>query len=200
MLYNPRMKWLFSAAVLLLIAAANASALDPAEDMLKNGVYSNADLGFRYTPPAKVQDITASARAQIQKQAAAAHHPTRFGLLLAMFFDEDDTAPDWLSIAIETLPRSVWPDLDDSHAESLMNASVVRGARSVGQNESATFSGQKFVVTRFELHEDSLTKHSTVYGTVRRGKLLSFAFAANATEPVDKMAETMKSLSFSGPN
>jgi hypothetical protein len=39
-----------------------------------------------------------------------------------------------------------------------------------------------------------------VYTTIRRGKLLSFDFSGNSAEEVNKMAETMKSLSFTGPN
>jgi hypothetical protein len=199
MLYNPRMKWLLAAAF-LFAACSNASAQDSTESVLKSGAYSSPELGFRYVTPAAMRDITASAKAQIQERAAALHRISALVVLLAMASGPDDTASDWDSMGIQIFPRAAWSDADDYHAESLMNASVARGGLSVGPSQSVTFSNQKFVVTQFELHEGSLTKHATVYTTVRRGKLLSFDFSGNSVEQVNKMAETMKSLSFSGPN
>jgi len=193
------MKWAL-AAVLLIAVCSNASAQDSADGVLKSGIYSSSELGFRYAAPAAMRDTTASAQAQIQARVAALHRRSSSAVLLAMTSGPDDTASDWHSMGIETFARAAWPDADDFHAESLMNAAVARGGLPVGPNQSVTLSNQKFVVTQFELHEGAITKRATLYTTVRRGKLLSFDFSGNSAEEVNKMAETMKSLSFTGPN
>ena len=194
------MKWLFAAVVVLSIASENASAPNRAESGLVNGVYSDSELGFRYVPPAQMRDVTLNDRAEMQRRAAVLHRSTVTDLLLAMSSGPDDTDPDWHSVGIETLSRASWPDVDDFHAETRMNASMARGALSVSENQRVTFSSQPFVATEFQLHEDSITKHAKVYTTIRRGRLISFAFSGNSPEQVDKMVETMKSLSFTGPN
>ena len=164
---------------------------------LEKGVYTNSTMGFRYNAPPGMVDITADARAQVQQRAAASHRASVFSILLALVSGPDDTSPDWHSMGIQAFPRTAFRGSDDLHAESLMNASVARGGLSIGPNQSVSFSNQHFVATQFEMHEGALTKHATVYTTVRDGDLLSFDFSGNSADQVAKMTDTMKSLSFS---
>jgi hypothetical protein len=136
----------------------------------------------------------------MQKRAAAAHRTSSSALLLRLVTGSADTSPDWASLAVSTFNRASWSDVDDFHTETRMNASMARGALPVGDNKSVTFSNVVFVTTQFELHEGSITKHATVYTTIRKGKLLAFAFSGNSSDVVSKNADSMKSLSFSGPN
>ena len=115
------MKWAL-AAVLLVAACSNANAQNSADGVLKSGIYSSSELGFRYAAPAAMRDTTASARAQIEARVAASHRRSSSALLLAMTSGPDDTASDWHSMGIETFARASWPDADDFHAESLMKA------------------------------------------------------------------------------
>ena len=81
-----------------------------------------------------------------------------------------------------------------------MNASMARGALPVGDNKSVAFSNVVFVCTLLEMREGSITKHASVYTTIRSGKLLTFAFTGNSADNVSKIADSMKSLAFSGLN
>lgn len=194
------MQWRWIGTALLLTLSANLNVAKLTDGVLRGGTYSNESLGLRYVPPNGMHDTTTAARASIRERAAASHRTSAFSLLLAMSSGPDDTARHWHSLGVEAFPRSEWADLDDYDAESLMNASVARGGLAVGQNAVLTFSRQKFVGTQFKFREGHLTKHATVYTTVRRGWLVSFAFSGNSEEQVNKEAETMKSLSVSGPD
>jgi hypothetical protein len=61
-----------------------------------------------------------------------------------------------------------------------------------------TFSGQVFVVTDFEQREPPLIKHAQVFTTVRANKFLIFAFTANSAGNVQPIADSMKTLEFTG--
>jgi hypothetical protein len=115
------------AALLLVAVCSNASSQDSADGVLKSGVYSSSELGFRYAAPVAMRDTTASAKAQIEARAAALHCRSSLSVLLAMASGPDDTASDWHSVEIQTFARASWSDADDFHAESLMNAAVARG-------------------------------------------------------------------------
>jgi hypothetical protein len=191
-------KWLLITTVLAVAFPTALHSQDAVRETFEKGVYTNSTVGFRYVAPAGMTNTTASARSQVEQRAAALHRAKTFAVLLAMTSGPDDTASDWHSVGIQSYPREAFPGADDFHAESLMNASVARGGLSVGTNQSVVFSNQKFVATQFEMHEGTLTKHATVFTTVRGGQLLSFAFASNSAEEVAKMVTTMKSLSFTG--
>ena len=61
---------------------------------------------------------------------------------------------------------------------------------------SVVISGQSFAVSVFGMQEGPIKKGATVWTTVRKGKLLSFAFVANSPEQLETLTETMKSLQF----
>jgi hypothetical protein len=195
------MKRLILSEVLVLFAVLIVHAQDPALGVLTSDGYTNSVLGFRYTPPSSLPlDQTSFVRDDMQKRATAAHRTSSSAVLLRLVSGPEDTAPDWASLSVATFSRASWPDVDDLHAETRMNVSMARGGLPVGDNKSVTFSNMVFVCTQFEMHEGPITKHASVYTTIRRGKLLTFAFSGNSAENVNRIADSLKSLAFSGPN
>src|SRR6266700_954200 len=90
--------------VLLLLTSGKSTASFPLSDgMSASGVYSNAARGFSYTPPSGLRDLTAAMYEAEGRQARSSK--THSSLLLLMASGPDDTAPDWLSLGIETYQR-----------------------------------------------------------------------------------------------
>ncbi|PYV68501.1 MAG: hypothetical protein DMG96_36215 [Acidobacteria bacterium] len=187
---------LTSIALLLLTVSGWAMAQVKQGRLASGTSYSNATLGFRYTPPNQMHDKTERSRAEIQSRAAALHTGKMFDLLLAMSSGPDDTAPDWHSLTIESYPRSAVSDREDFKAEGKMNAWVAHSRDASALPRPVDISGQSFAVSVFGMQEGTIRKGASVWTTVRKGKLLSFAFVANSPEQLKRLTETMKSLQF----
>lgn len=181
--------------LLLLVLAHSAASQNKASSISSAG-YSNETLGFRYTPPNGMQDETESERASIQARAKALHSNKIMDLLLTMISGSDDTAQSWGSLGIETYPRDAFPDLDAVSAEAKMSAWVAGIKSSPGTPRSVILSGQSFSVSVFGMQDGAIKKGAVVWTTIRKGKLLSFAFSANSPERLKTLAESMKSLQF----
>jgi hypothetical protein len=158
--------------------------------------YSNETLRFRYVPPSGMQDKTQRLRAEIQEKAEALHTTNTLDALLAMSSGSDDSAADWHSLTIETYPRSAVADKDDTSAEAKMSAWVAGFGDSHAAPRQTTLSGQAFAVFVFGMKEGTVKKGAVIWTTIRKGKLLSFAFVANSPEQLTKLAESMKSVQF----
>jgi hypothetical protein len=158
--------------------------------------YSNETLRFRYMPPAEMRDKTERFRAEVQERADASHTKDMLEALLAMSSGPDDAATDWHSLTIETYPRNAVADLDDASAEAKMSASVAHGMDASALPRSVVLSGQSFSISLFGVQEGTTKKGAVVWTTVRKDKLLSFAFVANSPEQLKKLTESMKSLQF----
>jgi hypothetical protein len=165
---------------------------------LVDGVLSDSELGFRYTPPPQMFDETDSARESVRRRAASLQSHSVFEVILAMS-SGDDTDADWVAIGMEAFPRSKLSGLDDAAAAARTNV-LIAGARAslIGTPQQATFAGRQFVVSEFEQEEPALTKRARVYSTVLGSKFLSIAFSANRSENVQRIAKTMATLEFSG--
>jgi hypothetical protein len=61
---------------------------------------------------------------------------------------------------------------------------------------SAVLAGQSFTVFVFARQEGTVKKGAVIWTTIRKGKLLSFAFVANSPEQLKALAESMKSVHF----
>jgi hypothetical protein len=158
--------------------------------------YSNVPLRFRYIPPSELKDGTDRAKAAMKFGVSAKRSEKQFDLLLSMFSGTDDTAPDWHSLNILTLPRSAFPKLNDEDAEAKMNALVAHSPKSSVYPKPAIISGQRFAISVFRLQEGNVRKGAVVWTTVRKGQLLSFAFVANSPAQLQALTETMKSVRF----
>jgi hypothetical protein len=186
----------FLALGVLLVVPRAAAAQTGADSLPIGSVYTSTRLAFRYTPPLGMKDKTGRFRLQIQEQAKASGTTQTFSALLAMSSGANGDAPGWDSVTIETYRRSAVPELDDSKAEAQMSAWVAHSKDASALPRSVVISGQSFTVSVFGLQEGSVKKGAVVWTTVRKGKLLSFAFVANSPEKLMKLAETMKSVEF----
>lgn len=184
-------------ATLLLVTSLQAALATGDHTSPSTGsVYSNPSLRFRYKLPRGMQDETESRRIQIQDLAAASHTSKTLELLLAMSSGPDDAASDWHSLTVETYPRKAVADLDDASAEAKMSAWVAHSEDASALPRSVIISGQSFAVSVFRLQEGTTRKGAVVWTTIRKDKLLSFAFVANSPEQLKKLTESMKSAQF----
>jgi len=184
------------AAVCLLIRGFSAAADD---GVLKDGVFSDADLGFRYTTPKSLVDETSDARESVRTRAAALHTHNTFNVLLSMTSGPDDTAPGWRLVSIETYLRSNFGGLNNAAAETKINLWAAGShASAVGDPKLVAIAGASFMVSNFEQSEPPLKKHAHVYSTIRNGQLLVIAFTANSEEGVKSLDATMQTLQFGG--
>lgn len=166
---------------------------------LKDGVFSDAELGFRYTPPKGLTDETSDARESVRSHAAALHTDNTFDVLQSLTSGPDDAAPEWHSVHIQTYARARFAVLDDIAAEARINMWAA-GARAseVGHPKTVSIGGLSFVVSNFEQSEPPLLRHARVYSTMRNGKLLVIAFSANSIDKIKPLADSMQTLEFTG--
>lgn len=168
-------------------------AVAQSKTALSEGVYTNAKLAFRYTPPNGMHDKTGRfPPLQIQNQGT----PQTLITLLAMSSGPDSSVPVWRSITVVTYPRDAVAEPDDTKAAGQMNAWVAHSKSTTVLPKSTLVSGQSFTVSVFGLQEGTVKKGAVVWTTIRKGKLLSFAFAANSPEQLKRLTETMKTLEF----
>lgn len=164
--------------------------------MSPNRVFSDTTLGFRYSEPDGMSDDTKSGRTEIHSRAAASGTTNTLDLLLAMTSGADSTALQWRSLTIESYPRDKFSNLADAAAEAKMAAWVAGVSNQTANSRSVRLAGQDFVVSVFGQQIGSIRKAAVIWTTTRRGKLLSFAFVANSPTQLQKLAESMKSVSF----
>jgi hypothetical protein len=95
-----------------------------------------------------------------------------------------------------TYPRTAVSEPEDTKAAAQMNAWVAHSKDASALPKSLVLSGQRFTVSLFGLQEGRIKKGAAVWTTVRKGKLLSFAFAANSPEQLNRLTRSMKTLEF----
>lgn len=158
-------------------------------------LYSDDDLSFHYARPSGMQDESESTRERMRAAAAERRSGRSLTLILALTNGQDESSPSWASLTIQTFPRSAVRDADDLIAERKMNAWVA-DLRLTTDVRQVVLSGQQFAVSAFGAQQGNLRRGVLVWTTVRKGKLLSFAFAANSPEQLEKLTESMKTLEF----
>jgi hypothetical protein len=181
---------------MIVLSMATAQFKDDSRTVLHNS-YSNLNLGFRYIPPSGMRDQTKLLEAQIQEEEKASGTTYDHIALLAMFSGSSGNDLNWRSLSIETLSRSAISDPDDASAEAKMSAWLAHSEdANPTLNTSKVVSGQRFSVSVFALQDGPIRKGAVVWTTVRKGKFLSFFFAANSPEQLKALAETMKTVQF----
>jgi len=143
-----------------------------------------------------MRDKTERFKLQIKERARVSGTTNMLNALLAMSSGDDDRAPTWGSLTIETYPRSAVSDANDAQAEARMSAWVAHSKDPGDLPHSMIVSGQKFSVSLFGLQDGAVRKGAIVWTTVRKGQLLSFAFASNSPEELKSLADSMKTLEF----
>jgi hypothetical protein len=121
--------------------------------------YTNADLGFSYTPPSGLRDLTDAAKAD---EAARRHDGgVQFKPLLLMSSGPNDQAADWVTVGITTLPRGRDKDKgDDLTAGFFTNHSLGQGLTT--RREIVKFAGQDFSSTHFQKSTPPIVKYAIV--------------------------------------
>ncbi len=132
----------------------------------------------------------------MRKQAAALHVSDGFNVLLSISSGSDALASDWSLLSIETFPRERLRRLDDVSAEVETNALVAGTASLMQKPRPVVLGGETFVVSVYAAQSGVTRKGAVVWTTVRKDKLLSFAFFANSPEHLKRLTETMKTLQF----
>ena len=183
-----------SFVIILCITAVTQLKPAPTESHARG--YLNNSIGFHYMPPGGMHDKSEQLRREVQEQAEALQTNNTLRVLLAMSSGPDSDAANWASVTIETYPRNAVSEPDDAKAGAQMNAWVANSKNASALPKSLVISGQRFTVSVFGLQEGTVRKGAVVWTTVRRGKLLSFAFAANSPDQLKALAESMKSIEF----
>jgi Rv2525c-like, glycoside hydrolase-like domain len=194
------MKKLLTVAVLLLLLGLPLSSAEDTVSGLTDGVFFDAKLRFRYTPPKGLIDETSYSRDELRKRAAALGTSNNtLEILLRMTSGPPDTAPEWHAISIQTYSHSKFAGLDDRAVEAKMNGWMAgAGVTAIGDPKRVSIAGESFVVTNFEKSEPSHVKYARIYSTMRNGKLLGFAFTANSVDRLQPLADSLETLEFAG--
>ena len=111
-------------------------------------------------------------------------------------FITDRGRPAHVLLSIEAYPRQAFSNLDDVKAEAKMSAWVAGTTSLPGKSRSVVLAGQNFAVYIFAEQDGTVRKGAVVWTTIRKDSLLSFAFVANSSEQLKKLAESMKSVQF----
>lgn len=194
------MKKLLTAAAGVFLLSVPVLPQDGGAGGLKDGVFSEATIGFRYTPPAGLKDETSFARDALKEKAATLRTSNTLDVLLLVTSGPDDTDPEWHAVSIESYSRSRIAG-DDAAAETKMNLwTAGAGVTLTRSPDSLSIAGHNFVVSNFELSEPPLLKQARVYTTIRNGNLIAFAFTANSVDKIARLADSLKTLEFAAEN
>jgi hypothetical protein len=189
------MRIAFETPFLLLLCLGSLAGQVRSKTTSWGFVYSDRKLAFQYTAPPGMRDKTENTKAEMQTGSMAPKNRRIFDLLLAMESSQPES-PSWNSITIETYPRNFIMEKDDLKAEAQMNAWVAGLRRSLGTPKQTVISGQMFAVSVLALQEGSTRKGAVIWTTIRKGKLLSFAFVGTSPGRLKELTETMKTVQF----
>ena len=148
-------------------------------------VFTSAQVGFRFLPPPDLLNIPLG-------KVGESNFPK---LLLLCRSNLDNTVPDWRSLSVETYPRQA-VDIPSDFYASMTIAKLIIGpsAQQMGKPTIATIAAFNFVISQFQLRDVRATKYGRIYVTILNGKILSFAFAADSTEALDKLASSLTTI------
>jgi len=180
-------------AVVVLLFAGCSVVAQLANLPTSADVYSNKQLAFHYKLPSGMRDKTVRFTLRFEDPPGT---PRTLNTLLAMSSGPDSNSVDWRSITIVTYPRGSLSELDDAKARGQMSAWLAQSKDTNTMPKTVVISGQIFAVSVFSLQEGTVKKGAVVFTTIRKGRLLSFAFAANSAAQLKTLTETMKTLGF----
>jgi hypothetical protein len=115
----------------------------PAAHGAPRPAFSNRELGFSFTPPASLRDLTAQAREAESKQPTDLR--VRFSTLLFMTSGSDNSAGDRVSLLIETFPRGRDKDNSDDVVAGFITNYAAVGGETIDR-QVVRFSGQTFAM------------------------------------------------------
>jgi hypothetical protein len=157
-------------------------------------VFSDAELGIRFSPPLGLVDNTIADESWMEQRAARLHTAKVLKIRLSLRADLPDTAPEWCSVGIESYPRDRLGDLNDRDAVLKMSSWVAGLGRPSGQMTDRQVGPFRFAVSASELHEGSLTKRAHIYTTILKGQMFSVAFSANSPEVLARIEKSISTF------
>ena len=179
-------------SILVLVTAVLAVAMSFAQGRTgidEHGVYRNAEVGFAFTPPTGLTDVTAKAN------AAGKDDANTIALLLFELSGPDSNDLDWRGIAVQSYPRARVDRKDDLEAEAGLSRRIVgKAPMQVGATTRVTIAGQTYALCQYEQSKGLLTQYAHVYTTVIHGQLVAFAFTGNSPATLEQMSESLKTL------
>jgi hypothetical protein len=187
-------------AILLMLAAgtigisANFAGALGNDGKALSRPYTNADLGFTYTPPNGLRDLTKALKESDSTRDQDGR--VRFESLLIMASGPDDRAADWVTLGIATLPRGRDKDKGDDVTAGFFTNNALGGGGATTKREIVKIAGRDFSVSNFEKKEPPLTKYAVVYTVVHKEKFISFFFSGNDRDKVNRLAKSMNTLKF----
>jgi hypothetical protein len=129
----------------IVLSACFASALG-SDEKAAGHPYTNANLGFTYTPPGGLRDLT-----EALKESDSAKNRdgrVRFESLLRMFSGPDDLAADWVTLGIATLPRGRDKDKGDDVTAGFFTNNALGGGATI-KREVVKIAGAGFFCVQF---------------------------------------------------
>jgi serine/threonine protein kinase len=168
-----------------------------------NFEFKDSALDFRYVPPPNMYDVIDLETKTLLRPAAKSNETDKFNVILSLTSSFDDTDSEWYSIRIESYPRTKIIENDDFTACQKFARLLVAG-NEIGKNSKLSLESFHFLVSGFETMRvtempgspSGLGKrYVRVYTTIRDGEMLAFTFSANSLEVLDKITDSMKTLS-----
>ena len=168
-----------------------------------NFEFKTSALNIRYVPPPSMYDVTSLETKDALHQTSVNAETKNFKVLLSLKSSFDDNDSGWSSIRIESYPREKISEHDDFAACQAFAKLAVGPVARLGKSSQESFGPFHFVVSESERHltEDlrskfgSDVKYFRVYTTIRNGQMIAFTFSANSFEVLDKITDSMKTLS-----
>ncbi len=115
--------------------------------------------------------------------------------VLHMMNGPDDKAAAWVSIAVRTMVRG--PQLgktDDINDGYITNMGAAPGETI--ERTAVKLDSKDFAVSRVALNYQSPTRYAIAYTTVRKDKFVTFVFAGNNRNEVERVALSMNTIKF----
>lgn len=153
--------------------------------------FTSAELGFSYTPPSGLRDLTDAARESDSRNRGGR---VQFESILRMYSGPDDQAADWVMLGIATYPRGRDKDKGDDVTAGFFTNYSLAGGTTI-KREVVKIAGRSFSVSYFEKKEP-LKKYGIVYTVVHKEKFICFFFSGNDRVKVNRLAKSMETVKF----
>ena len=176
--------------ILLLSVLVLGTAFGQAKPGLdKQGVYQNQEIGFSFTPPSGLTDVTAKAN------GSAKPDPNSIALLLFELSGPNSNDLQWRGLAVQSYTRAQVSMPDDFDVESRMSRTITgKDWTETAAPTKVTIGDNTFAFSQFQHNRGLLKQYSHVYTTIIHGQLVAFAFTANSTAQLDDMKAALKTL------
>ena len=155
----------------------------------EHGVYRNTELGFSFTTPSGLRDVTSAAGPSEKPD------PNTVALLLFELSGPNSDQLDWRGMAVQSYPRDQVSTTDDFEAETRMSKTIIGNkVTETVPPTKVTIKDLAYALSRFQRTHGVVTEYSHVYTTIIHGHLVAFAFTANAESQAEAMAEVLKTV------